>query len=367
MNKNEVSEIRKKLHSVPESAHNEKMTSELVLSLLKQFNPDKIFSNIGGFGIVARFTGKRPGRSKMFRCELDAVPGPGGPQHLCGHDGHMTILIALASRLSQRDFPGIAYLLFQPAEENGEGAALMVKDIKKLNISFDDSFALHNNPNYPSNSIVIHRGTYAPASVGVEFIFKGKDSHAAYPEKAKSPLKVIMELTELLNELNNQELPASEFKLGTVVNIVLGEKNFGVTPGYGELRLTLRANQDLNLEDFQNKITERANNLSIKYGIELGVNLHDYFPATVNDPELTQILESVANEHSLKIIYPETPTRGSDDFSHFSQISRTLFFDIGNGPGADIHQPDYQFNEEIILPAVELLYAIITNSKYNPQ
>lgn len=351
--------IREKLHSIPEAANNEEKTSALIYSLLKETNPRNIYTNLGGHGLIAHYKGKQPGRSKMFRCELDAVPGPGGPQHLCGHDGHMTILITLASILAHGDFTGSVYLLFQPAEENGQGAARMIKDIEKLGLKFDYSFALHNNPNYPSGKIIIHRGTYAPASVGLEFIFKGKASHAAYPEKADSPLGIITEIVTLINSQNNDLRPIAEFVLGTVVNIILGENNYGVTPGYGELRLTLRANQNQKLIHFKNQIIDKATDLSKSSNIELLISEHDYFPATINDLELTNLLESITQKMSFDVIFPESPTRGSDDFSHFSQISRTLFFDIGSGPGADIHQPEFKFDDNIILPAVKLLVLLI--------
>lgn len=360
MNQIEALEIREKLHSIPEVAHCEKETSELVISFLEQFRPTQIFKNVGGYGIVACFQGNRPGHSTMFRCELDAVPGPGGPQHLCGHDGHMTILLMLAKELQENpDFPGIVYLLFQPAEENGEGAKLMVKDINNLGIKFDYSIAMHNNPNYELNNIIIHHGTYAPASVGVEILFEGTPSHAAYPEKANSPLQAIIGMVAEVNKIGNNTSLFGDFVLSTVVNLQLGEVNYGVTPGKGVIRLTLRANRDNDLETFKSAVKRAAEKTASANNLKIEISYHDYFPATINNDKLNSLLMSSAKNLNFNITEAPLPTRGSDDFSHFSKISEILFFDIGNGKGVDIHEPAYKFNDGIIPEAVKLYLNLI--------
>jgi len=140
-----LSAIFERLHQNPEGSGNESKTASIILEYLKESNADVIYTDVGGHGIIARFKGKRAGESKMFRCELDAVISEDQSSHLCGHDGHMTILLGLAGRLSQnRNFPGEVFILFQPAEETGEGAARMVADITQKGLKFDTSFALHN-------------------------------------------------------------------------------------------------------------------------------------------------------------------------------------------------------------------------------
>lgn len=355
----EALKIKEKLHSIPESAHNEEKTSAFIIELLNTYKPDKIYTNIAGFGVIACFQGNREGSSKMFRCELDAVPLLGGPEHLCGHDGHMAILIALADELSTRSFAGIVYLLFQPAEENGKGAAMMIEEIKNMGLEFDYSFALHNNPNYNLNDIIIYRGTYAPASIGMEVKLEGRASHAAYPEKANSPLDALMSMVLKVKEIQQQSNMFSDFVLATVVNFELGERNYGVTPGKGVLRITLRANKDEDLAFFKSELEREVSNIAFKHTLKYIISYHDYFPATINDDILNDKIIAVAQKSHLKVIISSTPTRGSDDFSHFSKISKALFFDIGNGLGADIHQSNYIFNNKIIAEAVGIYRKLI--------
>ena len=149
-------EIRKKLHRNPELSGNEKDTSKLIKSLMITYRPDRIIEGLGGFGLAVVFNGKQAGPSVMFRCELDALPilenskiphqsDNHGVAHKCGHDGHMTIMIGLAEAIFH-DPPekGRVILLFQPAEENGEGALAVIRDNKFRDIEPEYIFALHN-------------------------------------------------------------------------------------------------------------------------------------------------------------------------------------------------------------------------------
>ena len=353
--------IRKELHSCPEYSHLERETAKILIKYLQETSPDKIYSGIGGSGIIAEYSGNTAGPSKMFRCEMDAIKTDKGFEHLCGHDGHMAIMLGLAKRLSvAKDFPGKVYLLFQPAEEIGEGAALMVKDIEKLGLVFDYSYALHNNPKYPLNSIIIHKGTYAAGSVGMELKFTGASSHAAFPEQAISPSDAIISVMQEVKRINKEKNGFTDFVLATVVNVEIGEANYGVTPGDGAIRLTLRSFADEDLGKLCGKIEEFAHKKAGENGLKLAISYHDRFPATVNSNLANLNVIEAAEKTGLKILYAKEPTRGSDDFSFFTIKSNGSFFDIGNGEGgADIHQPDYKFPDEIMIPAVNLFSEII--------
>ena len=91
-------------------------------------------------GVAAVLDSGRDGPTVLFRAELDALPIPEetgldwtstteGKGHLCGHDGYMTILLALGRLLSRQPIQqGRVVLMFQPAEEDGSGARLVVAD-----------------------------------------------------------------------------------------------------------------------------------------------------------------------------------------------------------------------------------------------
>ncbi len=361
----EAVQIRQHLHNTPEYSHKEERTSALVLEFLKASKPDIIHKNIGGYGIVAGFKGNGTGPSVMFRCELDAIKTDNGCEHLCGHDGHMAILIGLSRILAQnRDFDGTVWLLFQPAEEIGEGAALMVKDLQKLGVKFDYSFALHNNPGYPLNSILVHEGVYAAGSVGMEIKFKGSPSHAAYPEQAISPFNAIVETAAYMKKLNLQKDIFSGFILGTVVNITLGEINYGVTPGEGYLRMTLRSFADKDLEKLCIMMEKFAKEQASKDKLQVSFAYFDRFPATVNNSTSNKMIIESAQKLGLDIVHAKEPGRGSDDFAFFAFGSPSSYFDIGNGTaGEDIHRSGYKFSDEIMETAINLYRTLIYELK----
>src|SRR5690606_13990317 len=147
------------LHQNPEISGFEENTAATVRAFLLKQNPTKIETQIGGHGIMATWHGNKPGKKLLFRAELDALPIQeksklpyssiiNNVAHLCGHDGHTAILCALATKLNQQNFSGEVSLLFQPAEETGQGAQLVLQSNQFKNLNFNYVFALHNLPGY---------------------------------------------------------------------------------------------------------------------------------------------------------------------------------------------------------------------------
>ena len=169
-------DLRHRLHRRPEISGEERETAATIVEFLKPTGPDRIVTELGGHGVAAIYEGAEPGPTVLIRAELDAlpieelsdsdhrseIPGKG---HLCGHDGHMTILAGLARGL-QRNPPqkGRAILLFQPAEETGAGAAAVMADPKFEEIVPDYAFSLHNRPGVPVGHARISEGAANCAS-----------------------------------------------------------------------------------------------------------------------------------------------------------------------------------------------------------
>lgn len=360
-----MEQIRAELYGMAEYSHKEVKTAAYVESILKESSPDYLYTGIGGYGIIAGYKGRGKGPSLMFRCELDAIKTEDGYRHLCGHDGHMAILLGLADVVSaNRDFNGIVWLLFQPAEEVGEGAALMVKDMERLGLRFDYSFSLHNKPGIPLNKVILHEGVYAAGSVGMEIHFKGSPSHASRPEQAKSPYRAIFESAEYMHILNNSKELFFDFILGTVVNITLGEINYGVTPGEGYLRMTLRSYADKDLEKLCSLMENFARECASKYKLQCNIAYYDRFPATLNNTQANQMVERALIAHSIDYEYSKLPERGSDDFAFFAFNSISSYFDIGNGTiMGDLHERGYKFSDQIMPIAVKIYSSIIYEKK----
>ena len=228
-------QIRRHLHAHPEVALEEHQTANFIREFLKvQTNAEVI--PVGGTGTLAVFKGNVSGTSVMIRGDIDALPiqeinsfdyqsTVKGVSHKCGHDGHTTILLGLAELLS--NFPiekGQIALLFQPAEENGEGAKAVMADAAFQRFEFDFVFALHNLPGYKKGEIYFREGSFTANVKSLIIKFNGKTAHAAEPEKGMNPGLALAEILNFGEELtvNNPNVP--QFFLSTPIYMQMGKK-----------------------------------------------------------------------------------------------------------------------------------------------
>lgn len=360
-------EIRKRLHRNPELSGMEKDTSKLIKSLMVTYRPDRIIEGIGGYGLAAVFNGRQTGASIMFRCELDALPiteinqfphrsNNHGIAHKCGHDGHMTIMIGLAEAIFH-DPPekGRVILLFQPAEENGEGARAVIRDNKFRDIEPEYIFALHNLPGYPEKTVLLREGTFAAASKGMINQLYGKTSHAGEPEKGLSPA---LALAEIISDINfiPQNNTFEDYTLATVIHAKLGEKSFGTTPGYAEIMATLRSFSNNDMELLTRIAVKQVSKHANAHGLKADISWTEVFPATQNDSELVKLVEQISRKNHFQHLFSHLPFRWSEDFSNFTTRYSGVLMGLGAGDHCPpLHHPDYDFPDAIIPVGITLL------------
>ena len=150
-------QYRRHFHMNPESAFEEKDTSEYIAKILEEAGLS-VTRNIGKTGLVASLKAGIGNRAIGLRADMDCInieekgqheynslrPGK---MHACGHDGHMASLIGAAMILAEsRDFNGTAHFIFQPAEEPGSGALAMIDDGLFEKFPMDEIYGFHNEP-----------------------------------------------------------------------------------------------------------------------------------------------------------------------------------------------------------------------------
>ncbi len=373
MNRDDLIKIRKELHRNPELSGRESETAERIIKELKKCAPDELLTGIGGTGIAAKFNSEdERAHTVLFRAELDAIAvheesdlkyssQNSGVMHGCGHDGHMTILLGVAKKLAaERPSGSDVWLLFQPAEETGEGAEWVLNDEKFDAIQPDFAYALHNLPGYQENQILVKDGVFAAASIGVQVKFKGKSSHAAYPEQGVNPARQISDLVQFA------DLQFDDFKSKNFINkivttyISLGERAFGISPGEGSVGFTIRSSSDEELNKAVKKLREEVDSIGMNFEGDILLELVEPFAATVNDPKGVEKVIAAASKSSLNLKVLDEPFPWSEDFGTFGKRCPITLFGLGTGEDhPPLHSEQYDFNDELIEAGVKMFLNLI--------
>lgn len=390
----QITTLRHQLHSKPQLSKNEQDTASTIIDFLTPLQPYKIFTNVGGYGVVAQFvidkslfhSGSENIGNILLRAELDALPiseknecnyksKNRGVAHSCGHDGHMAILCGVALWLSRCQQKSLSlaqqeklssskrsiYLIFQPAEEIGEGAKEMVKEFEKLGIDYEYAFALHNWPLIEENEIIIFPECYAWGSTGMIINFKSESSHASEPENSARIDLLISKLLLEIDRLNQKE------SFSTCIGIEMGERKFGTSPGSGTLLLTVRGKGEKELDLLIEKIEQKAKDVAkenekcCNKKIETEISYCDIFPPCINHCDANKYIEKALSALNLKSRKNYLGDRGSDDFCYFSNEKKGGFFNIGAGvEKAQIHSSKFDFNDNLIITGVNMFCQIIS-------
>jgi len=367
----ELIQLRQELHKHPEVSGNEKETAKRVLDFISKYKPNEIITNLGGTGILAIYKGKEAGKSVLFRCELDALPiqeintfeyksSIDGVSHKCGHDGHMAILCGLAKNLHENPLEkGTVMLLFQPAEEDGNGAKRVLNDSKFEAIKPNFAFALHNLPGFSLHQIVIKEGTFTCAVNSLIIQLEGKTSHAGEPENGINPALAIAEIIQVFNSKINNEIATNQYCLITPIHINMGKKAYGVSAGYGEIHFTVRSNSNAQMKIIESKLEESAKEIASKYSLITKIDWTQNFQANENNVEAVNYIKNVALTQNLNVLEKELPFTFGEDFGIFTQHFKGAMLGLGSGKNTpSLHNPDYDFPDEIIQTGLKLFYQI---------
>lgn len=366
--------IRQTLHQNPELSGQEEYTAEALKRTIIRYQPDEIIDNLGGYGVAFVFKGKAEGPVVLFRADMDALPirelnsidyasRADGIGHQCGHDGHMAILVGLAEKISKnRPQKGKVVLLFQPAEETGEGALAVINDPNFHRITPEFCYALHNIPGYPEGSVLIKNQTFTAASQGIVVKLYGKTSHAAEPEKGISPAISMAKIIESVTQLPQKKYLFNDFVLTTIVHARLGEASFGTTPGQAEIWITLRSFEDSDMDVLIEHTKNVIHLIASHQGLKAELSFTDIYPSTQNNPALMKVIQENAERLGYQTIPLEKPFPWAEDFSQFSKLFKSVFFGLGSGEEhPKLHNPDYNFPDEIIPYGVNLFYSVYLN------
>jgi amidohydrolase len=370
--------LRKELHKYPEVSGKEVGTAKRVTSFLEKYPADEIITNIGETGIIAIYNGEKPGKTILFRCELDALPIheintfehrslTNGVSHKCGHDGHMAILCGLAIELHRsKPKTGRVILLFQPAEEDGSGAQKVFSDTKFAAFNPDYVFALHNLPGYPKNQIIVKNDTFTCAVNSIIIKLEGITAHAGEPEKGINPAMAIASIIIQFNTFIQADISKENYCLITPIYTSMGKKAYGVSAGAGEIHFTVRSDSNGKMRTIETTLEHIAHEVADEYRLECDIKWTQGFQANENDEMAVRLIKTAVKENQFELMEKDNPFTWGEDFGLFTQHYPGAMFGLGSGTDSPaLHNPDYDFPDDIITTGVSIFHHIskqITNA-----
>ncbi|QXM25218.1 amidohydrolase [Elioraea tepida] len=356
---------RRDFHAHPELAFEEVRTAAVVAEKLKAFGVDEVHTGLARTGVVGVIRGAEPGPGAIgLRADMDALPiqeETGAPyastrpgvMHACGHDGHTTMLLGAARYLAEtRNFAGTVYLFFQPAEEMGGGAEVMIREGLFDRFPADRVFALHNWPKAPAGMFLWRTGPVMAAVAAIDITVTGKGAHGAMPNLGIDPVLVGAHIITALQGVVARNLDPVE---SGVLSITWLEGGFAhnVIPETVRLRGTARWLTPETGALLEQRTIETAENIARAFGATAKAEFQRAYPATVNEAESTALARdaAIAVQGEAQVAEMPRPTMGGEDFAFMLEHKPGAYLMLGGGRGEDdaaVHHPRYDFNDDIL-------------------
>ena len=347
-----IIKLRHDLHNCAEISGKEEKTKALLMDFLKEHTTLELHPC--GKGFYAAHREENATKPAMaLRADYDALAMPDGTaSHLCGHDGHAAALCGAALMAEGKTFGRNIFFLFQPAEETGAGGEPCCELFQKETV--DEIYGTHNLPGLPLGQVTTCPGTFACGSLGLTLRFKGKPTHAAYPENGISPAETVGKLLCEIPTLSSAK-KYSGMTLCTVIGVEMGEKAFGAAAEKAEIWLTVRAEHNGDLHILHEAILAFSRELSETYHLDFSYEVQDVFPATENTPEKAEKVLSLFNGTVL-----EVPMRWSEDFGHYLNHCKGAFFGIGAGENhPPLHTEHYAYPDGLLQPTMDIFFKLM--------
>lgn len=358
--------LRHELHAHPCLSNQERPTFERIIAFLKE-NTKNIEIMDRDIYVLARYKSPNPVKEPIaFRADVDAIlvyddidkpwkSVTDGVGHKCGHDGHAACLCALAMQVDKDGADRDVYFFFQPAEENGSGAAMCTGFIEEFGIK--EIFAFHSQTGAPKDQIMIRDGLFCCASKGMTVTMTGKPAHASQPEQGVNPSEAIAKTALAVSKIADQ----SQYKglvLATIVQIDVGEKEaFGVAASKGKLLMTIRGEIEAEMDLLQQRLEEEAMKNAAEYGLACEFSYCDSFPETCSTPSSNDKIKAACDALGYPWGYRKNFLRGSEDFGHFTKIIPGAMYFISVGEEAEavnVHTLPFDFDDRFIEMVVNI-------------
>lgn len=351
---------RQHLHTIPELSFDCPKTSAFIKERLEEMGVDEIHGSIAQTGIVAIIRGVGEGPTIGLRADFDALPieeetgveyasTHPGQMHACGHDGHTAMLLGAGKYLAEtRNFSGSVALIFQPAEEDGGGGEVMVQEGIMDRFNIGEVYAIHNAPGKDFGRFHTRAGPIMAAADTFHIHVTGKGGHGARPYDCVDPVVAACGIVTALQTIVSRNHNTRDSLVISTTQIHTGTTD-NVIPETAYINGTIRTFD----KDVQSMVVRRMEEVvagqAAAYGCDAKLDIEFGYPPTVNDAAkvdfAAEVAADVAGEAGVDANID--PVMGAEDFSYMLEKRPGAYLMLGQGDGAGVHHPKYNFNDEI--------------------
>jgi hippurate hydrolase len=354
-------EVRRALHRHPELAFEEEKTAGIIMKELDALGIPHDYGGVGG-GIVARVGSARDAPAVALRAEMDALPGDentglpfssrhSGRMHVCGHDGHMAMVLGAARLLTDAPPEGNVVFIFQPAEERGGGSRKMMEAGALEGVGA--IFGGHITRHYRVGEIMVSGGVITAQSDGFTMTVKGKGGHGARPHEAVDAVVVTGLLISAVQTLVSREINPVHPSVVTIGKVEAGSARNVIAERAtlkGVIRTTLPGVRKHLIDGLRRmaRATGDLHNATIK------VEIREGYPPVVNRERETAMARRAAEVvvGGEGVVAMDHPSMGSEDFAFYLKEIPGCYVRFGarreGWENIPLHSPSFDFDEEVL-------------------
>jgi len=374
---------RHDLHRHPEFGFEENRTSDFIADRLKDFGIE-VVRNIGKTGLLGILRKGNSERSIGLRADMDGLKIQeqnnfgyrschDGLMHACGHDGHSTMLLGAAKHLAtDGNFSGTVYFIFQPAEEHGKGALSMINDGLFERFKIDSIFGLHNLPGLAEGHFAIRPGSIMASESSFEINIHGTGGHAAMPGMGVDAMLVGSQIVVALQSIVSRNLSVLREPAVVSATEFITDGTVNVIPSNVTIKGDCRCFSEEVLEKISKAIKRIVAGICASAGAEYDFDFITTFPSTINGMAETQhaILAACEALGDSQVDGSCEPFTISEDFANMLRVKPGCYGLLGNGGGPDggcaLHNPNYDFNDNILAKGAAYWVQLVENQLKEP-